>query len=148
MKILSSQPVQIIKAGLAYFALVFGAGFLLGAIRVPFMVPRLGERMAELIEMPFTFVIILLSARFIAKRFALAASTFVRLAVGFLALGLALAAEVLLAVAIQNQSIAEFIASRDPVSGSVFLGMLLLFALMPLIVMRSPSGLAHNSDRK
>ena len=31
-------------------ALVFAAGFLLGSIRVPFLVPRLGERDAELLE--------------------------------------------------------------------------------------------------
>ena len=54
---------RTIKAGMTYFALVFGAGFLLGSIRVPFLVPRLGERAAELIEMPFMFVAIVVSAR-------------------------------------------------------------------------------------
>ena len=46
------------KAGTAYFALVFGAGFVMGAIRVPLLVPRLGERVAELIEMPFMCIVI------------------------------------------------------------------------------------------
>lgn len=40
-----------VRAGLAYCGLVFGAGFVLGAVRVPFVVPRLGERVAELVEM-------------------------------------------------------------------------------------------------
>lgn len=44
--------MQIFKSGVAYFGLVFGAGFLLGCIRVPFLVPRLGARVAELLEMP------------------------------------------------------------------------------------------------
>lgn len=135
-RILKSNTTQIIKAGLAYFGLVFGAGFMLGAIRVPFLVPRLGERVAELIEMPFMFVIVLLSARFIVRHFALPATTPVRLSVGLLALGLALAAELLVVVAIQKQSLGEMIASRDPVSGTVFLLMLLVFGLMPLIVAR------------
>jgi hypothetical protein len=137
MRTLSWNTTQIIKAGLAYFALVFGAGFMLGSVRVPFLVPRLGERIAELIETPFMFVVVLLSAMFIARRFALPAATSVRLTVGFLALGLLLASEVLLAVAIQDRSLGENIASRDPVSGTVYVAMLVLFALMPLIIARA-----------
>jgi len=41
---------NIIPAGLAYFAFVLGAGFVLGMSRVPFLVPRIGERWAELAE--------------------------------------------------------------------------------------------------
>ena len=128
--------MQAIKAGLAYFALVMGAGFLLGMVRVPFLVPRLGERVAELIEMPLMFVVIGLSARFVVKRFALPPTASVRLQVGFLALALAVCAELLLAMALQGQSLRAYIASRDPVSGSVYLAMLGLFAFMPLILAR------------
>jgi predicted MFS family arabinose efflux permease len=56
---------------MTYFMLVFGAGFVSGSIRVPFLVPRLGERAAELIEMPFMLVVIVLSAQFITRRFSL-----------------------------------------------------------------------------
>lgn len=125
-----------IKAGIAYFAMVLGAGFVMGVFRVPFLVPRLGERMAELIEMPFMFVVILLAARFVVRRFALPPHRAVRLAVGLLALGLALLAEILLAAVLQERSLGDYIASRDPVSGSVYLAMLVLFALMPLILAR------------
>jgi hypothetical protein len=44
--IVSRDSMEILKAGTLYFALVFGAGFLLGAIRVPLLVPRFGERTA------------------------------------------------------------------------------------------------------
>ena len=125
-----------IKAGIAYFAMVMGAGFVMGVLRVPFLVPRLGERMAELIEMPFMFVVILLAARFVVRRFALPSRRAVRLAVGLLALGLALLTEILLAAVLQERSLGDYIASRDPVSGSVYLAMLVLFALMPLILAR------------
>ena len=137
---MSLSATRIIKAGLAYFVLVFGAGFILGAIRVPFLVPRLGERIAEIIEMPVMFVIVLLSAKFIVRRFALPATTSARLRVGLLALGLVLAAEILLAVAIQKQSLGQYIASRDPVSGTIFLLLLALFALMPLIIAQLKNG--------
>ena len=140
----SSNATQVIKAGLSYFALVFGAGFMLGSVRVPFLVPRLGERVAELIETPFMFVVVLLSAGFIARRFALPVATSARLAVGFLALGLLLAAEFLLAAATQDRSLGEYIASRDPVSGTVYLAMLVLFALMPLIIARGKLAREHH----
>ena len=39
-----------LKAGLAYFALVFGAGFLLGAIRTTALAPRLGDVAAVTLE--------------------------------------------------------------------------------------------------
>jgi hypothetical protein len=125
-----------IKAGITYFAMVLGAGFIMGTIRVPLLVPRLGERMAELSEMPAMFVVILLSARFITRRFALPPRTAVRLAAGLLALGLSVLTELLLAALLQNRPVLEYIKSRDPVSGGVYLAMLVLFALMPLILAR------------
>lgn len=123
-------------AALSYVALVFGAGFLLGVIRVPLLVPRLGVRTAELLEMPVMFVVIVVAARFVVRRFALPPSAGVRLGVGVMALVLLVAAELLLALAVQNQSLDQYIASRDPVSGGVYLAMLVLFAAMPLILSR------------
>ena len=136
---MSSLATRIVKAGMTYFALVFGAGFILGAIRVPFLVPRLGERAAELIEMPFMFVVVWVSARFIIKRFSLPASVLAHLGAGLLALGLLVAAEVLLAVALQDRTLGEYVASRDPISGVVYLAMLVLFAVMPLVLARASS---------
>lgn len=130
---------QAIKAGVTYFALVFGAGFVLGALRVPFLVPRLGERLAELIEMPFMLLVIVCAARFITQKFALPARMHLRLGVGVLALGLLLGAEFLFAAVLQDRSLGQYLASRDPVSGGVYLGMLLLFSVMPVILGR----LAH-----
>lgn len=122
-------------AALSYFALVFGAGFLLGVIRVPLLVPRLGVRTAELLEMPVMFVVIVVAARFIVRRFALPPSAGVRVGVGVMALALLVAAE-RLALAGQGQSLAEYVGSRDPVSGAVYLAMLVVFAAMPLILSR------------
>lgn len=132
-------PFRTIKAGITYFVLVFGVGFVLGVIRVTLLVPRLGERTAELIEMPFMFVAIVVSARLIIWRFRLPASAMIRLGAGCLALGLLVGAEVLLAVAIQERTLGEYVASRDSVSGGVYLAMLLLFAVMPLVLARLPS---------
>jgi hypothetical protein len=123
-----------IKAGFAYFALVFGAGFVLGALRVTLLVPRLGERMAELSEMPLMFAVIVFAARFVISRFTVPSSIAARLGTGLLALALLLAAELLLAVVLQDRAISDYVASRDPVSGSVYLAMLVLFTLMPALM--------------
>ena len=121
------------KPAALYFAVVLGTGFLLGTIWVPFLVPRLGERYAELLEMPFMFAAIILAARHVARRYELPTIA-IRLQVGFMALTMSVLAELLRAAVLQNQSIGQYIASRDPVSGTVYLFMLLLFALMPAIL--------------
>ena len=118
-------------AGLAYFAIVLGTGFVLGMIRVPFLVPRMGERWAELAEMPLMAVVIFFAAGFILRRFPEIRTPARALAAGFLTLAWVIAAELGLAVALQSQTLVEFIQSRDKVSGAVYLGLLLVFAVMP-----------------
>ena len=58
--------MQILKAGTFYFALVFGAGFLLGTIRVLWVAPRFGTRIAELMEAPIMLVVTILTARWLS----------------------------------------------------------------------------------
>jgi GNAT superfamily N-acetyltransferase len=120
-----------LAAASAYFGIVFGVGFLLGAIRVPLLVPRIGERYAELAEMPLMFVAIFLAAGYVLRRFSRIRTPGAWLLVGFLALTMLVLSELLLAVVLSDRGIVEYIASRDPVSGSVYLGMLIVFAIMP-----------------
>lgn len=126
--------MEILKAATVYFLYVFGAGFLLGCIRVPFLVPRLGARTAELIEMPFMASVIWFSAHAVVKQFTLAPTLAVRLAVGGIALLFVLSAEVVFIKWMQANTVSQYIASRDIVSGLVFIVMLLGFALMPIWV--------------
>lgn len=90
--------------------------------------------MAELGEMPLMFVVILVAARFVVRRFAVPPSMPARLGTGLLALVLLLAAELVLAVVLQERSPADYVASRDRVSGSVYLAMLVFLAIMPVLV--------------
>src|SRR5262245_56776337 len=66
--------MRVRKAGALYFAVVFETGFVLGPIRVPWVVPRVGIRAAELMEMPVMLVVVVLAARWIVRRFAPAAA--------------------------------------------------------------------------
>jgi len=59
--------MRILKAALLYFAIVFGVGFVLGTIRTLWLVPRLGARAAELLEMPLMFVVFVVATRVVVR---------------------------------------------------------------------------------
>lgn len=129
--------MQALEASIVYFSLVFGLGFILGSIRVPFIVPRLGQRKAELIETPFMLVGIVIAAQFVVKHYALSNTILTPLIVGLLALSLVILAEILLIIVLQGGKIRQYFKSCDTVSGSVYILLLILFALMPLMIMKS-----------
>jgi hypothetical protein len=126
--------VQIFKAAAFYFSVVFGVGFVLGIVRTLWVVPRTGARKAELMEMPIMLAVVVLAARWVAAGSSLPSAPAMRLSVGLIALGFLLAAEFTLALWLQRLTIREYIASRDPVAGSVYAMMLAVFAVMPLLV--------------
>ncbi len=128
--------MQILKAGTLYFALVFGAGFVLGTIRTLWVVPSVGMRKTELMEAPLMFVITIVAARWVVGRFSLPRRSVTRLGVGFVALGFLLVAELGFVLWLQGMTIREYIASRDPVAGTMYIVMLGIFAVMPLFVAR------------
>lgn len=128
--------MNTLKPAIVYFALVFGTGFMLGTIRVLWIVPKISVRTAELIEMLPMFVAILLSAHWINQHFADADNISTRLKIGFLALSFLLGAEIALGVGLQGASISEVLLNHDPVSGTVYYAMLILFALMPWLLDR------------
>lgn len=122
----------IARAALLYFAAVFCAGFLLGAIRVTLLVPRLGTRVSELLEMPVMLAVMIASARWVVRRCHVPPSTGARLGAGCLALALMLAAEFLVAAPLRGLTPAEALAGTDPVSGTVYHALLVVYALLPL----------------
>jgi hypothetical protein len=92
--------------------------------------------MAELMEAPIMFVVVLVAARWIVRRLALPPTASSRLGMGGVALGLILVAEFTLVLWLRGFSISDYLASRDPVSGTVYYVMLGVFAIMPLLVRR------------
>ena len=134
---------KTIRAALVYFAIVLGTGFVLGVFRVPILVPRIGERWAELAEMPVLATVIFVAAGYILRRFPEIALPGRSLVVGFLALALSVSAELGLAVVLQDKTLAEFIISRDKISGSVYIVLLLVFAIMPRLRLPSNESAAY-----
>ena len=128
-----SQWSEWMKGALLYFAAVFGAGFVLGTIRVLMLVPRIGVRYAELLEMPVMIIVCVFAARWSVRRAGIRTSKRDRLSMGGLALVFMLAAELAMTIYLRNERIADVVANRDPVSGTAYLFALALFALMPWI---------------
>jgi hypothetical protein len=127
-----------LRSGALYFAVVFGTGFALGPLRLLWAVPRFGQRVAELMEMPIMLVVVILAACRIVRRHAVPATVACRLGMGGVALTLLVAAELALASLLRGLSPREYVTQQDPVSGAVFLAVLGAFAAMPLLV--APAG--------
>lgn len=127
---------QVVKAGAIYFALVFGAGFVLGTIRVLWLVPAVGTRTAELLEMPVMLMVIILSARWVVRHFSMPYTASSRLGMGGIAVALILLLDFTVVLWIRGLSFGQYIESFDPVAGTAYLVMLGVLAIMPLLVAR------------
>lgn len=83
-------------------------------------------------------VVTIFAARWIVQRQSLPPSAAIRLATGMVALALLVLTEFTVVLWLRGLTIDEYVASRDPVSGSVYLVSLGAFAVMPMLVFREP----------
>jgi len=81
-------------------------------------------------------VVSILAAGWVVRRLAVPPTTSTRLAIGLVALALLLVAEFTLMLWLRGLTIREYLASRDPVAGTVYLVALGVFAIMPTFVAR------------
>ena len=123
----------VFQAAIVYFGIVFGAGFIMGLIRVPFLVPRFGERTAELIEMPFMLAVIILASRWLVKRFALGGELWRPMIAGIVAAAILITVEFALVLRLRGLSPEEYVSSRDPVSAGSYYTLIAIFAVAPVI---------------
>jgi hypothetical protein len=128
--------MRILKGSLVYFAIVFGGGFALGTLRTLGVVARIGVRSAELLETPIMLVVSIVAARWTVLRLNVPSPRSSRLMMGGVALVFLLAAEFGFVSWVRGLSIKEYLATRDPVSGTVYYVALGLFGIMPLLVAR------------
>ena len=126
--------MNLVRSSLLYFGIVFCAGFLLGPFRTLWVAPKVGERTAEVLEMPLMLAVSAAAARWIVRRFQVPIRD--RLCLGFLALFFMLIAEFALLRRLRCLTIAEYVATRDPVSGAAYYCSLVLFALFPALLNR------------
>ena len=124
----------VARYAVVYFAAVFSIGFVLGIARTLSVAPRLGERVAELVELPVMVAASFLVARALMSR--VDAGIRDAALVGLAALALLVCAELAVVAFVRAQTFADYVASRDPVSGSAYVLALVLFAAMPALICR------------
>jgi hypothetical protein len=124
----------VLKGGALYFAIVFTVGFVLGAVRTLWVVPHVGTRTAELMEMPIMLVVTIVAVRWTVLHLSVPMFWSARLEMACIALVLMLIAEFGFVLWIRGLSIKEYFATRDPVAGAAYYLMLVVFAIMPRLV--------------
>jgi hypothetical protein len=128
--------MQTLVSGALYFVVTYAAGFVFGTLRELFVVPRLGQLAATLIETPLMLAVTYFAASWIIGRFEIAPSFSERLTIGLIGFALLMAAEIIFSGIMRGWSLQAWLAHLKTSDGAISLAMFVLFALMPLIVRR------------
>ncbi len=126
--------VQVLKAGAVYFLIALGTGFVLEVVRLQVVALHVSERIAQAMEIPFHLLAMIIAARWAIDRFTLPPFPGIRLGVGFVAFGLWLVMEWIVILPLHGLSLDEFLASQDPVMGTLPIGALGVLTVMPFLV--------------
>ena len=127
---------RAIRAGLAYFALVFALGFGLGVLRVTLVIPRIGETAAVLLEAPVLLTLAWCVCRRLVAALAVPETLGARLLMGALAFAVLMLAELALAMLLFGRTPAEHLDSYRRLPALIGLAAQLLFAAFPLLQRR------------
>jgi hypothetical protein len=125
-----------LRAGIAYFALVFAAGVALGALRVLALAPVLGATGAVLVELPVILAVAWLACGRLTARIGVPAAPAPRAAMGGVAFLLLLGAEAGLGAAVFGQPLAVQVAALARPAGALGLAGQVAFGLLPLARIR------------
>lgn len=122
-----------VRAGVAYFLVVFAIGFVLGTIRALFVAPRFGDTNAILVELPVMLASSWIVCSWLAGRFAVSTALRDRLAMGVVAFALLMLGELSVSTYGFGRTAAEHFASYRTVGAQLGLAAQVLFALMPIV---------------
>lgn len=129
--------VRAAKGGLLYFVAVFAVGFLLGAARVLLLVPRLGETIAVLIELPLILAVSWIACRFICERVGVPPLRSERAVMGGVAFALLMVAEIGLSMLGFGRTFAEHLDVYRHLPGLLGLAGQIAFATFPIVQARA-----------
>jgi hypothetical protein len=123
--------MRVALAILLYFGVVFGAGFLLGPIRVVWLEPRLGLIVATACEAPFLLMAMLVAARWVPRVLNIRREPKTLILVGIGALVLLQIADFTVGFWLRGITPPEQVAQFRTGQGNIYAALLALFAIMP-----------------
>ena len=129
--------MNVLTSSAVYFAIVFCTGFVFGTVRVMWLVPTVGVRVAELTELPLMLAVVFVAAGWVNRRFLKEPDQSARPIAGVVALVLLLLAELIIGVMFLDVTPKDAFLTRDPVSGTGYYLSLCVFALMPWFIGRA-----------
>ena len=122
--------MRVAMAAAAYWGIVFALGFVLGTVRVLWVIPRVGLIPATLLELPIILAASWFAAGWILRWFAIAGRR-EAMALGVLAFVLLMAAECALATGLMGQTPAQWLTELREPHALLGLAGQVAFALMP-----------------
>lgn len=120
-------------AGLAYFGVVFAAGFGLGTLRVLVLAPKLGENAAVLLELPIILAVSWAACRWLIARFGVSKMLTDRLVMGGLAFTVLIAAETGVSVLGFGRTLSAHLEHYRQIPALIGLAGQVAFALFPIL---------------
>ena len=129
MKVVNMR--HIITASLAYFAVVFAAAVVMGALRVTFIAPQVGALIAVAFEVPVILGLAWVVAGRVLRRWPLDAGQ--RIAMGAMAFAILMISEFVLATLVFARPAASYIAAMATLPGALGLAGQVGFALVPVL---------------
>jgi hypothetical protein len=123
-----------LKAGAVYFLLLFAVGWVLGPIRELWAVPRFGRLTALLFEAVIMLITMVVSARWVMRRFNVPQTFGSTIPMGLVALGILPPAEIAGVVWVRALSLRNILRASMTAPGVISAVIFLLFAAMPSLV--------------
>lgn len=122
--------MTVARAAIAYWAVVFALGFVLGTLRTLWLAPAIGLLPATLAELPVMLAASWWASGWLVRRFQIASAT-AALTMGGLAFALLMAAELGLAIVLMELSPAQWLAGLRQPHALIGLAGQLVFAALP-----------------
>jgi len=122
--------MRVGTAAVTYWAIVFALGFVLGTVRVLWVIPLVGLMPATVLELPIILTASWFAAGWILRRFAIATRR-EALTLGVLAFAILMAAECALAGVLSGETPAQWLAGLRQPHALLGLAGQVVFALMP-----------------
>jgi hypothetical protein len=128
--------MNLLLAGAVYFILTYLAGFVFGSLREAFVVPRLGQLAATLIETPVMLAVTYWAATWVTSHFGSPHSPADRLWIGAIGFALLMSAEVIFSGVLRGLTVSQWFEHFKTADGAISLALFVLFAFMPWLVGR------------